>query len=849
MNKLKKSKQIISLLLCMVMMIGILPKQVFAEDSENIESENFGLNNPTYENQVATFDCVWFGNYMQSGNDETTKEPIKWRVLSVDGNRALLLADKNLDNKRFNDWWNWGIPWESSTLREWMNSDFVDTAFGENEKSALCTKNDIQDKVFALSKSEIETMNNTLKENAFNDDAIKNVWRSTNTDYLNSCLEKEEIEAPNTGWWLRSNGMFNFLACRITENGELDERNINEGDEQGRTMARPSIYLDLTKTDSWSYAGTVSSDGKVNEVKKDTEEINENYFSGEKDGWPFANSYQGFGFDENHNISLNTYLSKLVTGRDMLLDGMLNPFITTVIWLTNNVGDWKGNCFGMSLSSAAIYTNKYDPSKIFPNTYEPGKTLNQYGYQNIESSSDGNYYTIAGNNEAINLIEGLQLIQSNLEFSMDYGVFRNDDNFKSLIEYLKNPSDNRIILLGLPGHAVIIDKSLPIIENESNIMIPLYDCNFPSDSNSLLGKDTKCIDYLVIWPEKNTYQTIPIEINLQDMNDYHIVDKYQSDVKPRTTCGLDNLKFYDVTNVDDRFLSMSILESTLKNSLYMSSKTFEITDSTVRYIEMLEGVLKSFNSSDVKMFTPYLEDTESRENDKYIIKLDNYNDKAISIEDGTFFVTSDNSMCGLSVEGKVTSKLEFDNNQMIIKSLKNHSKVNIIIHDGFNENYKAINVEVILDSDEELLIQNKDGILTIDSPADKKGNIQIDNAGKIEEKTDTLLKDLNGYNIGTGKQETTSDNTESDDKKDTKDDVIIDNNINSSSKGEDTISNNTNNKLSIVDKKETGAESRKGSPDTGDYQNLTLWVSLLVISMFTIGTCGYVLHFKRKKKR
>ena len=56
MYKLKKTKRIIGLLLCMVIMIGILPKQVFAEEIETLETEKFGVNNPIYDNQVATFD-------------------------------------------------------------------------------------------------------------------------------------------------------------------------------------------------------------------------------------------------------------------------------------------------------------------------------------------------------------------------------------------------------------------------------------------------------------------------------------------------------------------------------------------------------------------------------------------------------------------------------------------------------------------------------------------------------------------------------------------------------------------------------------------------------------------------
>lgn len=86
-----KVKRIISLCICIAMFFGIFSNQVFAED-KSVETIN--INNLINENGVATFDCVWFGSYMQSDDKEQINEPIKWRVLSVEGNKALLLADK-----------------------------------------------------------------------------------------------------------------------------------------------------------------------------------------------------------------------------------------------------------------------------------------------------------------------------------------------------------------------------------------------------------------------------------------------------------------------------------------------------------------------------------------------------------------------------------------------------------------------------------------------------------------------------------------------------------------------------------------------------------------------------------
>ena len=47
-------------------------------------------------------------------------EPIKWRVLSVDGNDALLLADVALDDQKYNLNFK-SVTWATSSIRSWLN--------------------------------------------------------------------------------------------------------------------------------------------------------------------------------------------------------------------------------------------------------------------------------------------------------------------------------------------------------------------------------------------------------------------------------------------------------------------------------------------------------------------------------------------------------------------------------------------------------------------------------------------------------------------------------------------------------------------------------------------------------
>ena len=62
--------------------------------------------------------------------------PIKWRVLSVSGEKALLLADRMPDSHPFNDSAE-DVSWSGSRLREWLNTAFLQRAFSPAEQEAI----------------------------------------------------------------------------------------------------------------------------------------------------------------------------------------------------------------------------------------------------------------------------------------------------------------------------------------------------------------------------------------------------------------------------------------------------------------------------------------------------------------------------------------------------------------------------------------------------------------------------------------------------------------------------------------------------------------------------------------
>ena len=123
------------------------------EKPENPTEIISNLSNPTVENGIVYYSCVYFGNYPQSDGTGVNKEPIKWRVLSVKGTDAFLIADSLLDSQQYNDTYT-SVTWEKCTLRSWLNgygsdsnnsgidysnNNFIDTAFTPEEQNAIMT--------------------------------------------------------------------------------------------------------------------------------------------------------------------------------------------------------------------------------------------------------------------------------------------------------------------------------------------------------------------------------------------------------------------------------------------------------------------------------------------------------------------------------------------------------------------------------------------------------------------------------------------------------------------------------------------------------------------------------------
>ena len=311
---------------------------------------------PTGGATATTWDCIWFGNYWQGDTNEDgycfsrdvtikksslstnnsdmvftyvedlgmisgsvpnsvaagtysadAKQPIKWRVLSIDkdGN-ALLLADKNIETN--GDSGEYTGAWATCALRSLLNSyaaesnsdgkdystdGFLTNAFSVSESAAISTTkvstprnpvyeteggDDTQDKIFLLSIDEAMNEGYGFKVNSFTEPASEGIKYYTaedatrvakNTAYVNfKPGSYGNAEAVAQGWFLRTPGSYEYnegCTSKVSETGAVfADLEYTEGNDA--LALRPALYLNLSSnTALWRSAGTVCSDGTVDE--------------------------------------------------------------------------------------------------------------------------------------------------------------------------------------------------------------------------------------------------------------------------------------------------------------------------------------------------------------------------------------------------------------------------------------------------------------------------------------------------------------------------------------------------------------------------------------------------------
>ena len=166
--------------------------------------------------------CISLGAYEQDNDKSNGPEPIEWLVLSKEETRILLISRYVLDSKPYNNEYK-AITWKTCSIRNWLNTTFLKTAFTVEEQSIICSVDvradnnpaystdpgkDTSDKLFLLSIPEAEHF--------FADNSVRKCI-PTNFAVARGCSP----ESRNCWWWLRSPGNYTNYAVYADYDGSI----------------------------------------------------------------------------------------------------------------------------------------------------------------------------------------------------------------------------------------------------------------------------------------------------------------------------------------------------------------------------------------------------------------------------------------------------------------------------------------------------------------------------------------------------------------------------------------------------------------------------------------------------
>lgn len=378
-DRAKIRKSVIALATVWVMTVTLLPMNCLVANAKTMpakpsatlltdEEGMMGSDGRVGYDADAQWDCIYFGNYPQtySGGNTFKKEPIKWRVLSINGSNALLMSDKILDCCEYNEE-SKEVTWNDCTMRSWLNDtsdpeSFIKTAFTDEEQKAInessvdCYnyQNELfftEDKIYIPSTGEVSGLQygfatwmlstKTRQAEATDYAAFKGVYDPDDEDLRNS-------------WWLRSPGKTSTeYAMNADSYGNIDECETI----LYNTGVRPMLWLDLSKSNAWSYAGV---------------SVAQKYMTGNAtDGSLVINSDTTL---KDLNFKGNVYVSK---GATLTLSGEAN--ITGNLYIFGTVNNKENLTVGDT-----IYCLHYGASMSAGGNYDYGY-FNDYGSASAEN--------------------------------------------------------------------------------------------------------------------------------------------------------------------------------------------------------------------------------------------------------------------------------------------------------------------------------------------------------------------------------------------------------------------------------------------------------------------------------
>ena len=220
---------------------GSMYKNETTPDGKQVD-ENGKLIETSVSNNIsnANGDIIKFGNYMITSSEN--KDAIEWIVLDKQTGKTLLLSKYIIDCKCYNETRD-KVTWETCSLRKWLNNDFYNAVFTNDEKNKILTTNLNQidnpnnnkskggnptnDKIFLLSIDEVQKYFNQhgLSPDNQNLAALPTEYAKSKDNNGEKLWVNNDSSVWHNGYgyfWLRSPGIYQRDAAGVDSNGGLD---------------------------------------------------------------------------------------------------------------------------------------------------------------------------------------------------------------------------------------------------------------------------------------------------------------------------------------------------------------------------------------------------------------------------------------------------------------------------------------------------------------------------------------------------------------------------------------------------------------------------------------------------
>ena len=474
---------------------------------------------------ISSIGYNWGSNY--SAYHYFKYEPIKWRILNSNGKQALLLSDIALDTKQ-HDTDMKEITWESSNIRSWLNGysastnnshinytsrNFINSAFSSVQSQLIqSTKittnnnplygtsggNTTSDKLFLLSASEIYGTKTAQSYGFANSNDTSDEARQCKCSTYAHALGVIYAEKGSTAyWWLRSPGYYNDTTNYVDDTGYIDIEGIEVQSES--LGVRPALYLNLETANaySYSYAGTVCSDGTVNETNNITKPENRS-FNPDTDIWSFSNSEEAFGDVSDGYQLLNddySYIRERLSPSDC--DAVFYQEIEDngTKWRINtnaesssvqNHNEWGGSCYGMSawscLASSSELFKKFGTRRLhdIPMSDNTESAINFYFIQQFIPSVSSIFSSFNEKNEKQKLQELEKFASTSKPTLLLFGWYTNALDNGSLDT--DSSCAHGVVAYGKEDG--LWQKTVDKVTTTYKHRIKIYDCSHPNGGDN-----------------------------------------------------------------------------------------------------------------------------------------------------------------------------------------------------------------------------------------------------------------------------------------------------------------------------------------------------------------------------